>query len=49
MAALLEGVGPRLGEHSAPLADGLAQIRLAFVRIAGAGPTTDGSPQTAGA
>jgi hypothetical protein len=39
---LVEGLGERLGEHAAPLRDGLAQIRLAFVQISGA--TAGGGP-----
>jgi hypothetical protein len=33
MAALVEGLKGRLGEHEAQLVDGLAQLRLAFVQI----------------
>ena len=33
MAAIVEGLGDRLGEDSRTLADALAQIRLAFVQI----------------
>ena len=33
MGALVEGLGPRLGEHEDPLRDGLSQIRMAFVQI----------------
>jgi len=33
MAALVEGLGGRLGEAESPLRDALAQIRLAFVEI----------------
>jgi hypothetical protein len=29
LAAIVEGLGPRLGEHEEPLRDALAQIRLA--------------------
>jgi hypothetical protein len=32
-AALVEGLGDRLGEHSQSLRDGLAQLRLAFVQV----------------
>jgi hypothetical protein len=32
MAALVEGVGERLGKYRASLADALAQLRLAYVR-----------------
>jgi len=41
MAALVEGLKGRLGDHEAQLVDGLAQLRLAFVQInaaAQAGP-----------
>ena len=33
MGALVEGLEGRLGEHERSLADGLAQLRLAFVQI----------------
>jgi hypothetical protein len=33
MAALVEGLGADLGEHHRPLADALAQLRLAFVQL----------------
>jgi hypothetical protein len=33
MGLLVDGLGSRLGAHSAALADGLTQLRLAFVRI----------------
>jgi len=33
LAAIVEGLGPRLGEHEEPLRDALAQIRLAYVQI----------------
>jgi hypothetical protein len=33
MGALLEAVGPRLGEHGPVLANALAQIRMAFVQV----------------
>jgi hypothetical protein len=36
MAALVEGLGDRLGEHAAQLSDGLAQLRMAYVQIHGA-------------
>ena len=41
LAALVDGVGSRLGDHEAELRDGLAQLRMAFVQIraAGAGAT----------
>jgi hypothetical protein len=51
MAALVEGLGDRLGEHAAPLRDGLSQIRMAFVQIknaavAAASPPSDpGGPE----
>lgn len=34
LAALVEGLAGRLGEAEASLADGLAQLRLAFVEVA---------------
>ncbi|MBW3556050.1 MAG: hypothetical protein KY454_03825 [Actinobacteria bacterium] len=33
LAALVEGLGDRLGEHEAQLAEALSQLRLAFVQI----------------
>ncbi len=36
MAAIVEGVGGRLGEDEDVLKDGLAQMRMAFVQIKGA-------------
>ncbi|MCJ7439296.1 MAG: hypothetical protein MUP97_16245 [Acidimicrobiia bacterium] len=38
MAALLDGVGHRLGENEAPLRDALSQLRLAFVQVSGGSP-----------
>ena len=38
LAALLDGVGHRLGENEPPLRDALSQLRLAFVQVSGAGP-----------
>jgi hypothetical protein len=35
-AALVEGLGDRLGEPAPDLSAGLAQLRLAFVQVAGA-------------
>ena len=35
MAALVEGLGDRLGEHATELSDGLAQLRMAYVQIHG--------------
>jgi Domain of unknown function (DUF1844) len=37
MAALVEGVSGRLGDQEAPLKEALAQLRLAFVSLAGGG------------
>lgn len=42
MAALVEGLGHRLGEHEAPLRDALAQLRMAYVQV-----TEGGAPDTA--
>jgi hypothetical protein len=36
MGLVVEGLGGRLGAHAATLADGLTQLRLAFVRISDA-------------
>ena len=33
LAALVEGLGDRLGEHAQSLRDGLTQLRLAFVEL----------------
>jgi hypothetical protein len=33
LAALVDGLGERLGEHSDSLRDGLTQLRLAFVQV----------------
>ena len=33
LAALVEGLGDRLGEHADSLRDGLSQLRLAFVQV----------------
>ena len=42
LGLLVDGLGDRLGQHAGPLAEGLSQLRLAFVRIAAAGPAADG-------
>ncbi len=42
LGLLVDGLGDRLGQHAPALADGLSQLRLAFVRIANAAPATDG-------
>ncbi|MCZ7536324.1 MAG: DUF1844 domain-containing protein [Acidimicrobiia bacterium] len=36
MAALIDGLGPRLGDHETPLRDGLTEIQMLFVRVADA-------------
>lgn len=33
VAALVDGLGERLGDHQAPLQDALAQLRLAYVEV----------------
>ncbi len=33
MALVVDGLGDRLGQHHTSLADGLSQLRLAYVRI----------------
>lgn len=43
MAALVEGLADRLGEHAGPLRDALAQLRLAYVQV-----TEGGTPETTG-
>jgi hypothetical protein len=35
MAALVEGLGDRLGESAEPLREALAQLRVAFVQVSG--------------
>ena len=42
LGLLVDGLGERLGQHAAALADGLSQLRLAFVRISSATPSSDG-------
>jgi len=42
LGLLVEGLGDRLGQHAQPLAEGLSQLRLAFVRIASAASASDG-------
>lgn len=41
MAALVEGLGDRLGEEGAALRDALAQLRLAFVQLSTGGSEPD--------
>lgn len=36
LAALVDGLGERLGEHASELSDGLANLRMAYVQIHGA-------------
>ena len=45
MGLIVEGLGERLGQHAATLAEGLNQVRLAFVKISEAhtAPEGDGS------
>jgi hypothetical protein len=42
LGLLVDGLGDRLGQHAGPLAEGLSQIRLAFVRISSVTPDSDG-------
>jgi hypothetical protein len=42
MAALVETLGDRLGEHAGELGDALAQLRMAFVQIHAAAPKANG-------
>jgi len=45
LGAVVDGLGERLGRFAKPLGDGLSQIRLAYVQIAGAASAPgDGSP-----
>ncbi|MGA2529130.1 MAG: hypothetical protein ABSG36_08215 [Acidimicrobiales bacterium] len=48
LGLLVDGLGERLGRHAAALAEGLSQIRVAFVRISSAAPSSDGqdAPET---
>lgn len=48
LAALVEGLGDRLGRNAPSLRDGLSQLRLAFVKIAQATPAGDGGDPAAG-
>ena len=49
LAALVEGLAGRLGEHEPQLKDGLAQLRMAFVQIRAAEQPNGGEPgDTAG-
>jgi hypothetical protein len=48
MGLLVEGLGERLGAHAATLADGLTQLRLAFVRIADAARAAEEAAASAG-
>jgi hypothetical protein len=43
LAAIVDGLGNRLGETTETLREGLGQIRLAYVQIAGAMATTNGA------
>jgi hypothetical protein len=47
MGLLVEGLGDRLGAHAATLADGLTQLRMAFVRIADAARAAEGAAAAA--
>lgn len=40
LGALVDGLGERLGEPAAELSKGLAQLRMAYVQIAGAHSTS---------
>ena len=44
LAALVEGLAGRLGEHEPQLRDGLAQLRMAFVQIRAAQQPNGGQP-----
>jgi hypothetical protein len=44
LAALVEGVGGRLGEPGRDLSDGLANLRMTFVRVAAAQQRGEPSP-----
>ncbi|MCL4423468.1 MAG: hypothetical protein M1115_09975 [Actinobacteria bacterium] len=42
---LVDGLGARLGEHASELAQGLTQLRLAFVKVAEMSQSTSSVPQ----
>jgi hypothetical protein len=42
LGLLVDGLAERLGQHAPALSEGLSQIRLAFVRISTATPSSDG-------
>ena len=42
LGLLVDGLGERLGQHATALAEGLSQIRLAFVRMSSATAAADG-------
>ncbi len=48
LGLLVEGLGPRLGQHGEALSEGLNQLRLAWVKLSEtvAGPPTDGRGAT---
>jgi hypothetical protein len=45
LAALVEGLGDRLGENAEGLRDGLTQLRLAYVQVQNRGPAGAGGPE----
>jgi hypothetical protein len=44
VAALLDGLGPRLGDHELPLRDALTQTQMIYVQIADAVAGDEGAP-----
>jgi hypothetical protein len=48
LGLLVDGLGDRLGQHAGPLAEGLSQIRLAFVRISSVTPDGEADPEPQG-
>lgn len=44
LAALVDGLGDRLGEAEGQLSDGLSQLRMAYVQIHRAGQSPGGDP-----
>jgi len=46
LGALVDRLGDRLGSHAAPLREGLAQLRLAFVQISQATHSAEGAPRS---
>lgn len=48
LAALIEGLGPRFGEHEATLREALGQLQLAYVQLAEAESGAESAPSGSG-